>query len=62
MQKFLGMVKFYRHFVPDCARILQPVTDLLRGSPKMLDWTAAVAEETFQDVKHLLTKAVPLPQ
>ncbi len=59
LQRFLGMVNFYRCFLPDCAHVLRPLTDLLRGSPKTVQWTAA-AEEGFQDAKHLLTKAVSL--
>jgi hypothetical protein len=59
LQRFLSMVNFYRSFLPGCARILRPLTDLLKGSPKMLEWTAA-AKEAFQDAKCLLTKAVPL--
>jgi hypothetical protein len=31
---FLGMVNFYHHFLPSCARILRPLSDLLRGNPK----------------------------
>jgi hypothetical protein len=28
LQRFLGMVNFYRHFLPKCAQILKPLTDL----------------------------------
>ncbi len=60
LQKFFSMVNFYRRFLPGCARILRPLTYLLRGSPKTLEWTAA-AEEACQAVKHLLTTSAPLP-
>jgi hypothetical protein len=46
LQRFLGMVNFYPRFLPGCARVLRPLTDLLRCSPKMLQQTAA-AEEAF---------------
>jgi hypothetical protein len=31
LQRFLGMVNFYRHFLPTCAQVLKPLTNLLRG-------------------------------
>jgi hypothetical protein len=31
LQRFLGMVNFYRHFLPNCALVLKPLNDLLRG-------------------------------
>ncbi len=41
LQHFLGMVNFYRRFLPKGAQILKPLTDLLKGGPKMLDWTVS---------------------
>jgi hypothetical protein len=35
------------------------LTDLLKGGPKTLEWTAA-AQEAFQNAKCLLVAAVPL--
>jgi hypothetical protein len=32
------MVNFYRRFLPGIARTLQPLTDALKGAPKMLEW------------------------
>ncbi len=37
LQRFLGMVKFYRHFLPKCAQVLKPLTDLLKGGAKTLE-------------------------
>ncbi len=37
LQHFLGMVNFYRRFLPKCAQILKPLTDLLRGGAKTLE-------------------------
>jgi hypothetical protein len=51
-------VIFYRCFFPNCARVLCPLTDLLRGRPKTLEWTAAV-QESFQNAKCLLVTTVP---
>ncbi len=31
---FLGVFNFYRRFVPAVAKILRPLTDSTRGSPK----------------------------
>jgi cleavage and polyadenylation specificity factor subunit 1 len=59
LQRYLGMVNFYRRFLPGVAGILQPLTDLLRGSPKSLDWSAAAAA-AFDLSKAALVKAVPL--
>jgi putative transposase len=36
LQHFLGMVNFYRRFLPKCSQILKPLTDLLKGGPKTL--------------------------
>jgi hypothetical protein len=38
LQRFLGLINFYRRFLPAVARILKPLTDLLKGSPKVLLW------------------------
>ena len=34
LREFLGLVNFYRRFIPHCADILQPLTDLLKGKKK----------------------------
>jgi hypothetical protein len=58
LQRFLGMVNFYRHFLPNCTQVLKPSTDLLKGGAKTLEWTAS-AQEAFQNAKRLLAAAVP---
>ncbi len=59
MQRFLGMINFYRRFLPKCAQILKPLTDLLKGGAKTLEWIVS-AQEAFQNAKRLLAAAVPL--
>jgi hypothetical protein len=39
--------------------VLHPLSDLLKGRPQTLQWTAA-AQESFQKVKRLLAALVPL--
>jgi hypothetical protein len=42
LQNFLGVINFYRKFVPRAVTILRPLTDTLRGSPKprtAVEWT-----------------------
>ncbi len=51
--------KIYRRFLPKCAQILKPLTDLLRGGAKTLERTIS-AQEAFQNAKRLLAAAVPL--
>ena len=60
--QFLGLVKFYHRFVPNCALILQPLHDLLKGALKgntLLTWTDA-ATKAFHTIKDALTDATLL--
>jgi hypothetical protein len=59
LQRFLSMVNFYLHFLSNCAQVLKPLTDLLKGGAKTLEWTAS-AQEAFQDAKRLLAAEVLL--
>ncbi len=52
------MVNFYCRFLPNSAQVLHPLTDLLKGGLRTLQWTAT-AQESFQKVKRLLAAAVP---
>ncbi len=52
LQRFLSMLS-------KCVQILKPLTDLLKGGAKTLEWTAS-AQEAFQNAKRLLAAAVPL--
>lgn len=66
LRSFLGLVNFYRRFIPDCAKILTPLTDLLgtrgkRGkrSRKALEWTPK-CEEAFREIKEALARVALL--
>jgi hypothetical protein len=59
LQCFFGMVNFYHHFLPNCAQILKPLTNLLKGGVETLEWTAST-QEVFQSAKCLLAAAAPL--
>jgi hypothetical protein len=41
LQCFLGIVNFYCRFLPKFAKILKPLTDLLKGGAKTLEWTVS---------------------
>ncbi len=62
LQGFLGTINFYRRFVHAAARILKPLTDVLRGSPgpsTALEWSEDMAP-AFASVKAALCKTVSL--
>ena len=60
LQRFLGMVNFYRRFLPNIARTLVPLTNATAGAPKgPLDWSAEM-DTAFQECKDALLRAVPL--
>jgi hypothetical protein len=46
LQAFLGLFNFYCRFIPAAAKVVRPLTEALRGSPKgaaILAWTPAMA-------------------
>jgi transposase InsO family protein len=62
LQAFLGVVNFYRRFVPAAAKLLRPLTDSLKGSPKptaAVEWTAEL-EKAFASAKSALCQAALL--
>ncbi len=62
LQAFLGMVNFYRRFLPSIARTLRPLTDALRGGRKgadKLEWSAAM-DAAFAGAKQSLLTATHL--
>ena len=57
LRSFLGLVNFYRKFIPNFAHIALPLTDLTRKfSPNKLQWTAS-QEIAFQNLKSAITKS-----
>jgi hypothetical protein len=61
LQAFLGIVNFYRRFLPSIARTLRPLTDGLRGRKKgadKLEWSAMDA--AFAGAKQALLSATHL--
>jgi hypothetical protein len=57
MQRFLGMINFYRRFIQGAAGILRLLTDALRGKPRgRVIWTAAMGA-AFQAAKDSLCAA-----
>jgi hypothetical protein len=46
-------------FSSNCTQVLKPLTDLLKGGAKTLEWTAS-DQEAFQHAKPLLAAAEPL--
>nr|VZI02841.1 unnamed protein product [Spirometra erinaceieuropaei] len=59
LQRFLGMVNFYRRYLPNCADTILPLTNLLSGSKRTFELTPA-ALTSFEQVKALLADATIL--
>ncbi|BHF80405.1 hypothetical protein SprV_0702353200 [Sparganum proliferum] len=59
LQRFLGMVNFYRRFLPNCADTILHLTSLLSGSKRTFELTPA-ALTSFEQVKALLADAILL--
>ena len=59
LQRFLGLVNFYRRFLPRLAATMRPLTDALAGTPRQLVWTEEMTS-AFQLTKQSLAKATLL--
>jgi hypothetical protein len=62
LQRFLGVVNFYRRFLPKAAATLRPLTDALQGPDgkrSQLQWSAEMGE-AFQAIKEQLCEAAAL--
>jgi hypothetical protein len=62
LQGFLGMVNFYRRFLPGIACTLAPLTDALKGGrkgPAAVEWSTAM-QTAFQAAKEALCQASTL--
>ena len=53
LQSFLGMINYYRRFIPKAAEHLHPLFDLLKGKPKTMEWTPE-CQAAFNAVKAAL--------
>ena len=60
VQAFLGLVGYYRHFIPNFATIAGPLTNLTRKShPKQIIWTSD-CDKAFQELKTAMVQATVL--
>ncbi|CAM1305316.1 Uncharacterised protein r2_g1510 [Pycnogonum litorale] len=62
LRRFLGMVNFYRRFIPKAVNMMQPLYQLLTGKPKKqgsLTWSTA-STEAFQATIEALVSATLL--
>jgi hypothetical protein len=59
LRQFLGLANYYRRFIPDCATVLQPLTDLLRCKRRKLVLTRE-AIRAFEAIKEALSNATNL--
>ena len=59
LQEFVGMVNFYRRFIPAAAQLMSPLFDALEGKQKTLVWNDVMVK-AFQDTKRALVEATLL--
>ncbi|BHF61467.1 hypothetical protein SprV_0100444100 [Sparganum proliferum] len=59
LQRFLGMVSFYRRFLPNCADRMLPLTNMLSGPKGPLELTGE-ALTAFERIKNSLADATSL--
>ena len=52
LQRFLGLVNFYRRFLPNIAATMRPLTDALTSAPRLLLWNESMMS-AFQQAKRL---------
>ena len=60
LMSYLGLLNFYRRFIPRAAQILKPLTDALKGKPsRVLQWTEHM-QAAFVESKMALCKVTQL--
>ncbi|KAA3679483.1 uncharacterized protein DEA37_0012673 [Paragonimus westermani] len=60
VRRFNGMVNYNRRFIPHCAQLMQPLTDLLRGRSNGNVQLSEAAVDSFDRTKDALADAVIL--
>lgn len=56
LRQILGMVGWFRRFIPNFSVVAKPLTDLLKGDVVKITWNEK-ADEAFSKLKELLTSA-----
>ncbi|BHF82504.1 hypothetical protein SprV_0802564200 [Sparganum proliferum] len=59
LRRFIGLINYYRRFIPHCAPILAPLTDLLKSKAKPIELSPA-AHTAFEEEKKALADATML--
>ncbi|BHF67662.1 hypothetical protein SprV_0301069000 [Sparganum proliferum] len=59
LRRFMGLINDYRRFIPHCAAILAPLTDLLKSKAKPIELSPA-AHTAFEEAKKALADATML--
>ncbi len=59
LRRFIGLINYYRRFIPNCAATLAPLTDLLKSTAKTLQLSPS-AIEAFEAAKKALADATML--
>nr|VZI40758.1 unnamed protein product [Spirometra erinaceieuropaei] len=59
LRRFIGLINYYRRFIPHCAAMLAPLTDLLKSKAKPIELSPA-AHTAFEEAKEALADATML--
>jgi len=59
LRSFLGLASYYRKFIKNFAKIVAPLTNLLKKSAVTYEWEEA-CDEAFRTLKGILVKALVL--
>ena len=54
-RSLLGMINFYRRYIPNCAETIAPITELTKNrAPNNVEWRDT-QEKAFSEIKRLLS-------